>query len=163
MKYYKDVLFTDRYLIKGHVKTGSQRLSTFLCNARRRFVEMEGATLIDHDKLDRLQVERVLVSVDEILIAYEMEETGDEGLRTLGVREKAEMEIHIELNAGTPIRLSGKVRRRTMEWGAFRNHDFIVVVDPALDGFRIKHSPEYSFLKGIRYMIVNSNRAAIIY
>src|SRR5512138_517279 len=134
MRYLKDLVCTDKYLIKGHVKTGSQRLSTFLNNTRRRFLEMEEATLIKHDDGETIQASLLSIRVNDILFAYEMEETGDEGLRHLGLRNKAEVATTIHLRADIPLEVSGMVRRRAMDSDALRKHDFFVMMNPTLKG-----------------------------
>jgi hypothetical protein len=163
MRFLKDFLFTDRYLLKGHIKTGEQRLSTFLNNTRKRFLEMEEPTLTPHDGLDCVKTEFAMVRIDEILFAYEMEETGDEAMRNLGGRHTAELQIHVYLGSNQPLHLIGKVRKRAIESEALRKHDFIVVMSPVLKGFLGKLSPEYAFLKDAPYLIVNRDRATLLH
>ena len=163
MRFLKDLLFTDRYLIKGHIKTGGQRLSTFLNSTRKRFLEMEEATLIKHDGGERIHAELVSVRLNDILFAYEMEEAGDEGLRNLGVQAKAELEITIYLSADMPLQMSGMVRTRAMNSDALRKHDFVVMLNPILRGFAAKPAPEYALLKNVPYLIVNRDRISIIF
>jgi hypothetical protein len=162
MKFHKDLLFTDKHLIKGHIKTGGQRLSTFLNSTRKKFLEMEEALLISHDGKDRIKTDFALVRINEILFAYENEETGDEVMRNLGGRQTAEQPILIHLNSTVPLQLSGKVRKRALESEAIRWHDFFVIMNPVLNGFSAKPAPEYSFIKNVPYLIVNRDRSAIM-
>jgi hypothetical protein len=162
MRYLKDLLFTDKYLIKGHAHTGGQRLSTFLNNARKHFLEMEEATLIQHDGGERIQTEWMLMSVSDILFAYEMEQTGDAGLRNLAARDKPETSVAIHLKWDAPIQLSGMVRKRSMNSDMLFNQDFIVVINPILQGFTAKPAPEYALLENVPYLIVNRDRIAFI-
>jgi len=162
MRYLKDLLFTDTYLIKGHVHTGGKRLSTFLNAARRRFLEMEEATLIQHSGGKTAQAGKILISIDEILLAYEMEVTGDEVMRQLGDRVRDEMEITAHFGSSFPLELSGKVRKRAIDANALRDHDFIVVMQPVLRGLTSKHSPEYSLLENPAYLIANRKRISYI-
>jgi hypothetical protein len=163
MRFLKDFLFTDSYLIKGHIKTGEQRLSTFLNNTRRRFLEMEEPTLIGHDGLERVRTEFAMIRINEILLAYEMEDTGDEGMRTLGGQHTAELQIHVYLDSSQPLELSGKVRERALESEVHRAHDFIVVMSPVLKGFPEKLPPEFSFFSNAPYLIVNRDRVTLIH
>ena len=163
MRYLKDLLFTDKYLIKGHVHTGSQRLSTFLNNTRKHFLEMEEATLIKHDGGDRTQAEWMLVRVNDILFAYEMEETGDEALRNLAAPDRAEIAVTVHLKYDPPMQLSGLVRSRAIDSDTPGNHDFFVMVKPMLQGFPAKAAPEYAVLRDIPYLIVNRDRIAFIF
>jgi hypothetical protein len=162
MRYLKDLLFTDQYLIKGHAHTGGQRISTFLNNTRKRFLEIEEATLIKHNGGDRLQMEWMLLRVNDILFAYEMEQTGDAGLRNIAARDKPEMAVTIHLKWDPPIQLLGMVRKRAMDSDRLLNHDFIVMAKPALRGFIANPAPEYALLENVPYLIVNRDRIAFI-
>jgi hypothetical protein len=163
MRFLKDLLFTDKYLIKGHVKTGGQRLSTFLNNTRKRFLEMEEATLTKHDGSDRISSESVLVKISDVLFAHEMEETGDEVLRNLGVRDRDELLVHFHLSSDASMQISGMVRQRTLDSDIFRKHDFIVMMRPALKGFAANPAPEFDLLNKASYLIVNLDRISIIF
>jgi hypothetical protein len=163
MRFVKDLLFTDKYLIKGHVNTGGQRLSTFLNNTRKRFLEMEEAIFIRHDGGDRIQTEWALVHVNEVLFAHEMEQTGDEGLRNLAARDRAEIAVTIHLRWDAPMHLSGMVHKRAMHSDALHHHDFVVMINPILQGFTVKPAPEYALLQNVPYLIVNRERIALIF
>jgi hypothetical protein len=162
MKYLKDLLFTDRFLIKGHVNTGGQRLSTFLNNTRKRFVEMEEVTLIRHDGGERIPTPWMLVRVDDILLAHEIEEAGDEGLRVLAEREENKIAVTAYFNSNASLQLSGKVRKHAMNSDALRHSNFIVVVEPKLRGLTFKADREYAMLENLSYAIVNKDRLAFI-
>jgi hypothetical protein len=124
---------------------------------------MEEPTLIRHDGLDRIQTEFAMIRINEIMIAYEMEETGDEGMRNLGGQHAAELQIHIYLNANPPLQVSGRVRKRTIESEALRKHDFIVLMNPVLKGSSGKLPPECAFFANVPYLIVNRDRAILIH
>ncbi len=162
MKYLKDLLFTDTFLIKGHVNTGGQRLSTFLNGTRKPFLEVEEATLIDHDGGDRVTTGWMLVRVDDILLAHEMEVTGDEGLRLLGEREREEIAITAHFSGKIALQISGRVRKRALDADAPPIHDFIVVVDPVFKGLALNPGSEYAVFGDLPYVIVNRSRIAFI-
>jgi hypothetical protein len=163
MRYLKDLLFTDTHLIKGHIHTGGQRLSTFLNTTRKRFLEMEEATLIKHSGGESAQAGKMLVSIDDILLAYEMEVTGDEAMRQLGDRIRDEMSITAHFSGDIPLELSGKVRKRAIDADVLRDHDFVVVLQPVLRGLTAKPAPEYSILEDPPYVIANRKRIAHIF
>ncbi len=162
MRYLKDLLFTETHMIRGHANTGDRRLSTFLNMTRKYFLEMEEATLIRHDGGGALQAGWMLVRLDDILLAHEMEVTGDEGLRLLGKNAGNEIAITAHFNGRLPLQLSGKVRGRSIDSDTVRNHDFFVVVDPVLRGFTANASHEYAIFKNLPYVIANRNRIAFI-
>ena len=162
MRYLKDLLFTETHLIRGHANTGDRRLSTFLNRTRKYFLEMEEATLIRHDGGGTLQAGWMLVRLDDILLAHEMEVTGDEGLRLLGKNAGSEIDITAHFNGRLPLQLSGKVRKRAIDSDAVRGHNFFVVADPVLRGFTANPSREYAIFNKLPYLIANRNRIAFI-
>lgn len=163
MRFLKDLLFTDLFLIKGHANTGGQRLSTFLNKTPKRFLEMEEATLIKHDGSDRFFSPWMQVRVNDIIFAHEMEVTGDEGLRLLAEREKDSIEITAYFSGITPLQLSGKVRKRALDSEALNDHDFIVMIEPILQGLTLNPAQEYAIVENLPYVILNKNRLAFIF
>lgn len=163
MRFLKDFLFTDDYLIRGHVKTGEHRLSTFLNKTHRRFLNVEEATLIRHDGSDRIHVPNMQVCVHEILFAYEAEDTGDDVLRSLA--EGARDEIHITacFSGPKPLQIAGNVHRRILDAKSGGHHDFIVMINP-VHVEPVKNSdPEYDTIRHMPYAIINKNRIAFIF
>jgi hypothetical protein len=164
MRYLKDLLYTEKFLIKGHANTGGQRLSTFLNKTRKHFLEMEDATLIRHDGGDRILTPWMLARLDNIILAYENEESGDEGLKILAERESDRIEVKAFFSGNCSLQLSGKMRKRAMDSDAIRHQDFIVMVEPKLQGFRAnKAAREYSVFDNLSYVIVNRNCLAFIF
>jgi hypothetical protein len=163
MKFLKDLLFTDMFLIKGHANTGGQRLSTFLNRIPKRFLEMEETTLIKHDGSGRFFAPCVQVRVSDIIFAHEMEVTGDESLRFLAEHERDDIEVNAYFSGITPLQLSGKVRKRALAPDALNGNDFIVMIEPRLEGFTPGPAPEYTIFENLPYAIVNKNRLAFIF
>ncbi len=163
MRFLKDLLYTETFLIKGHANTGSQRLSTFLNNSRKRFLEMEEVTLIKHDGGRRVAAAWMQVRVDDILFAHELEMSGDEGLRILAERKRDDIEMTAYFSSDIPLQISGKVRKHALNSSTFRHCDFIVVVEPKLEGLILKPAREYAVLENMPYAIVNRNRLSLIF
>lgn len=163
MRFYKDFLFTDTYLIKGHIRTGDRRLSTFLKNARMRFLDIEEATLIRHDGSGRTTASWIQVHVDNILFAYELEGSGDEGLRLLAEHEKDDVEMTAHFSGSHSLHVSGKVRRHSLDRNTLSGYDFIVVVEPRFAGLSLPPAPEFTILENLPYAIVNRNRLTLIF
>ena len=162
MRFLKDLLFTEKFFIKGHVNTGDRRLSTFLNNTRKCFLEMEEATLIKHDDGSRITASWMQVQVNDILFAHELEVTGDEGLKHLAERERDDIEATGYFSGSASLQLSGKVRKRALDSDARRDHDFIVVVEPRIEWGAVTLGREYAVLENLPYAIVNKNRLALI-
>jgi hypothetical protein len=162
MKYVKDLLLTDTSLLKGHLKTGDQRLSTFLNTTPKRFLEMDKVTVVNHARGERVLIAQMLVRVEEILLAHEMEETGDEGLKLLAEREKDEVAVTAHFGGSMPLQISGKVGKRAIERDISVRHDFIVVVEPKVRELPAKAANEYTILENLPYVIANRGRVAFI-
>jgi hypothetical protein len=164
MKYRKDLLLTDTFLLKGHLVTGGQRLSSFLNSTPKRFLEMNEVTVIDHAQGECVQIPRMQVCVDEILLAHEMEVTGDAGMRLLlAERERDEVALTVHFGRAIPLQLSGKVSRRAIDRDAPGRHDFIVVIEPRLQGLTGKAAEECAVFVKLLYVIANRNRIAFIF
>jgi hypothetical protein len=162
MRYRKDLLVTDAYFIKGHASSGGQRLSTFLGNTQKPFLEMDEVTLIKLDRSGSLEIPWLLVRIEDILIAYEIEETGDEGLKVLAEREADKIRVTAHFVATASFQLIGKVRRRALNTDMAPYHDFIVMIDPKIHGFDAKADPEFIVLEDLPYVIINRKRIALI-
>jgi len=162
MKYLKDLLLIDTHLLKGHVVTGGQRLSNFLNATPRRHVEMYDVTLCSLSPAETVTMPRVLVRVSEILLAHEMDEAGDQTMKILAERERDEVPIAAFFGGATPIRLAGRASRRIMEREPSGTRDFIVIVDPLLEGIPGGISPEFEVLSSLRYVIANRSRMSLI-
>ncbi len=162
MRYLKDLILTDTFLLKGHVKTGDQRLSTFLNTTPRRFLEMDEVTFVRHTGGESVLIPHMLVRVEEILLAHEMEETGDEGLKHLAEREKDEVAVTVLFGGAMPLQLSGKVSRRAVERATSSRHNFIVVVEPVLQEFTGRASQESAIFAELPYLIANRGQLAFI-
>lgn len=163
MRYFKDFLFTDTFLIKGHVNTAGRRLSTFLNNTRKRFLDIEEATLIHYDGSGRTVAALVQVHMDDIFFAYELDGFGDEGLKLLAEHEKDHYQVTAHFNGNHPLHFSGKVRKHSLDRDTLRSHDFIVIVEPLFEGLSIPPTPEFTVLENLPYAIVNRNRLAFIF
>jgi hypothetical protein len=161
MIYRKDLVLTGTFLVKGHVNTGGQRLSNFLNNTPKRFLEMDEATVIHLLQGERTKKARILVRVDEILLAHELEETGDETLRLLAEREKDEITATVLFNGTTRLEVSGRVGKRALERDG-GDHDFIVVMGPEIRGLTGEAGMEFSVLDDLHYLIANKSRIVLV-
>ena len=157
--YLKDLLLTNAFLIKGHINTGGQRLSTFLNNFPRRFLEIEEVTVMDPVQDTHFTTTRMLVRVEEIILAHELEETGDESLRHLAGQDRDDTVANIQFSGTTPFQLWGKVSTRAIERDSSGQYDFIVVVEPKILGLTNKAQ---DVLKDLPYLIANKSRMALI-
>lgn len=163
MRFLKDVLYTDIFLIKGHINTGEKRLSSFLNNTRKRFIEVEEATLYRHDGGNRIPAPLVQVHAQDILFAHESEDTGDEVFRNLAKQQRDEIRMTAYFSSTTPIQISGRIHKRAFDSNPGRYHDFIVVVQPEFQGVPFTAASEYDLFRDLHYVIVNINRIAFLF
>jgi hypothetical protein len=159
MIYLNDLLLTEAFLIKGHINTANQRLSTFLNNFARCFLEIDNATVNDYVQDTNFHAPRILMRVEEILMAYELEEIGDEGLRHLAGQDRDYTPVVIQFGGDSRLQLQGRLSRRAMERDSAGHHDFLVVVEPKLTGTKGK---SLDVFENLPYLIANRSRIAFI-
>ncbi len=161
MRYVKDLLVTDDFLIRGHVATGGRRLTDFLNATPRAFLEVDEATIVRHRGGAPDGPGAALVKVDEVLLAHELVEAGgDEGLRALAADADRELTgIRLELACRSGLSVTGRVGRRLFaDLGANR---FIVVDSPEVAGFFGLAGGVPGPIRDLRYLIVNRTRVAL--
>lgn len=164
MEYVKDLLLTDAFLIKGHVKTGGRRLTTYLNNHTSPFVEIHDVTMIGVTKGDRIVTARTMVRVNEILLAHELiESAGDESLRKVADPNADRTLVNLYLGGSLPIEVSGKMLKRAYNRRDLGQQDFLVVTEPSIEGLADKKAREFSVLKRAPYLAVNRNRIAYVF
>jgi len=163
MRFLKDHLFTENFLIKGHVNTGEYRLSTFLNKIQKQFLEMEEVTLIRHDGRDRIHAPRMQVRIYDILFAYESEDAGDSVLKSLAEGVRDETYVTAYFNIPTPLQISGRVHKRIFDSIGTRQNEFIVVIKPEIQTLIENCTPEYDTIRDMPYAIINKNRVAFLF
>ena len=162
MKFLKHLLLTDTFLLRGHLNTGDQRLSTFLNTIPKSFLEMEEVTFVNRLLGQRTTAGRILIRVEEILLAHETETAGDEHMRVLAGKDRDEIQVVFRFGGAAPFRISGVVSRRTIERDICSGHEFVVMTNPRIQGFGWGKSDEYAVWADLPYVIVNRNRIALV-
>lgn len=164
MEYVKDLFLTDSFLVKGYVKTGGKRLSTFLNSFEARFLEVHDATLIGVLQGDRIVTARAMINVREILLAHELiESAGDEMMRKLADPEKDKALVNLYFSGKLPIEVSGKMLKQAYNRKDLGSQDFLVVTEPSIEGLGDKRPREFSVLSKAPYLIVNRLRVAYVF
>jgi len=162
MRYCKDFLLTDDFFVRGHVNTGSCRLTTYLNGAGRQFIEIDEALCIKRDG-KCIQAPRAVLSVSEILLAHEACEAGDAAQRSLASRAAGTTDVTIHLIAREPYEIKAKVRRSTFKRDDFGPHQFIVVTEPRIQGLNGAAAFMNRFPDPLSYLIVNRDRVALVH
>ncbi len=162
MRYLKYIFLTDTFIINGHLNTGGQRLSTFLNNTRRRLLNLDEVTFVNHIQGESAQSAALLVRTDDILLAHELEEAGDDRLRLLAEQGRDEVAISARFSGAFPFRLSGNVSRHTLDRCASSHQGFIVILRPRLLIIGDKAADRCGAFQDLPYVILNTNRLALI-
>ncbi len=162
MKYFKDCFLTDDFFIKGHVPTGGGRLSTLLNRPHRQFVEVEDATCIRAPDC-RLQAARVLLRIDEILMAHEACEAGDCGLRVLAGQAAERVEVVVHVSGRAPLEVRGRLRRSLYEREDPGMRPFVVLTEPRIRASDGAADLVRRFPEKLDYVILNLGRASLIH
>ncbi len=157
--YLNDLILTDTFLLKGHISTGSQRLSSFLNNFPKRFLEMDQVTATDLARGERFTNSRMLLRVEGIVLAHELPEPGREGVHLLAGQERDEATVTIRFCGSLPFRAVATVSRRALEHDEPGQHEFIVLLKPRLEG--LTGAAQDAF-EDLPYVIANRSRIALV-
>jgi hypothetical protein len=163
MRYLNDLILTDTFLLRGNIDTGGQRLTSFLNNVPKRFFELHEVAATNHVTDEQFTATRMFVRIDEVLIAHEIGEGGDDRLRLLAAEERVEIPVTAQFGGTLRLQLLGKVHKHGIERETSGPHDFIVVVEPKIQGLRGTAASEYAGFKHLPYVIANRNRLTFIY
>lgn len=164
MEYVKDLFLTESFLIKGLVRNGSQRLSTFLNSGTAPFIEVNDATLIGVTQGDRIVTARAMVHRNEILLAHELiEAAGDSTLKNLASKDEDRTLVNLYFSGRLPLEVSGKMLKRAYNRKDLGNQKFLVVTEPSIEGLGGKKAREFSVLTKAPYVIVNRDRIAYVF
>jgi hypothetical protein len=149
------VFLTPRFFVKGTVRTGELRLSSFLNSARRPLLQVDSVTFVDFELGDRIVARRATLRLADVLLAYEfLDLAGDPLRKKLSQPEQQDYRM-VSAYFRPPSRLEvlGRVRQELLE--ATPGDDFFVVMEPLLRGFPDQPVAELDMLKNLPYAIVN--------
>lgn len=149
------LFLTQRFLVKGNVRTGELRLSSFLNAVRRPLLALDNVTLIDLEKGDRIAARRMSLRLADVLLAHEfLDLAGDLQRRALAKPESVEHRmVSLYFRAPSRLELLGRVRREVLD--ATPGEEFFVVMEPLLRGFDEKADGDLVPIKNLPYAIVN--------
>jgi hypothetical protein len=163
MRYFNHLLLTESFFIKGHVPTGTRRLSTYLNGLDKPFVEVGNPTIISCTDGSQNQSERALLRLPDLLLALELEDTeGDESLRSLSEQGRTLTPVKLNIGGRHPMEIRGNMDSHTAERVALGRNDFIVVKDPAIRGLPVPVTVENAFPDALPYIIANRNRIELV-
>src|SRR5262249_39502809 len=124
---------TQRFLLKGNVRTGDLRLSSFLNSLRRPWLTLENATLVEFDRPDRVAAKQFSLRLSDVLFAHEyLDLAGDPLRKSLAPSEQDFRTFLLHFRAPCRLEMLGKIRREALESG--KGDEFLVSLDPQLRG-----------------------------
>jgi hypothetical protein len=149
------LFLTQRFLVKGNVRTGDLRLSSFLNSVRRPWLSIENATLIDLRLPDRVFAKTTTLRLADVILAHEfLDLAGDPLRRSLAVQEQNDFRmLSIYFRAPCRLEMLGRARHDAVDAGT--GDEFFVVMEPLLRGFDDKDAADVQALKNMNYAIVN--------
>jgi hypothetical protein len=149
------LFLTQRFLIKGNVRTGDLRLSSFLNSVRRPWLAVENATLVDLRHPDRVLAKQATIRLADVIFAHEfLDLSGDPLRKKLAQPEQNDFRmLSLFFRAPCRLELLGRIRHDALDAG--QGDDFFVVMEPLLRGFEDKDAAEVQALKNLSYAIVN--------
>ena len=152
------VFLTPRFFVKGTVRTGELRLSSFLNAARRPLLQVDNVTFVDFELGDRIVARRATIRLPDVLLAYEfLDLAGDPLRKKLSQPEQQDFRmVSAYFRAPSRLEVLGRVRQDVLE--ATQGDDFFVVMEPMLRGFADKSLSELDTLKSLPYAIVNRSQ-----
>jgi hypothetical protein len=164
VEYVKDMFLTESFLVKGLVRNGAKRLSTFLNSSTAPFIEVHDATLIGVTQGDRIVTARAMIHRNEILLAHELiEAAGDATLKSLAASADDRTLVNLYFSGRLPIEVSGKMLKRAYNRKDLGEQKFLVVTEPSIEGLGGKKAREFSVLTRAPYLIVNRDRIAYVF
>jgi hypothetical protein len=149
------LFLTQRFLVKGNVRTGDLRLSSFLNSVRRPWLAIENATLIDLRQPDRVFAKTTTLRLEDVVLAHEfLDLAGDPLRKSLAVQEQNEFRmLSVYFRSPCRLELLGRARHDAVDAGT--GDEFFVVMEPLLRGFDDKDATDVQALKNMNYAIVN--------
>jgi len=152
------LFLTQRFLVKGNVRTGELRLSSFLNSVRRPLLDVDNITMIDLERGDRIVARRATVRLADVLLAHEfLDLAGDPLRKRLAQPESSEFRmVSVYFRAPSRLELLGRVRHDVFE--PVQGDDFFVVMEPLVRGFDEKLAADAEQLKSLTYAIVNRSQ-----
>ena len=152
------LFLTARFFVKGTVRTGDLRLSSFLNSVRRPLLQIDSVTFVDFDLGDRIVARRASLRLSDVLLAFEfLDLAGDPLRKRLSQPEEQEFKmVSAYFRSPSKIEVLGRVRRNELD--ATPGEDFFVLREPLLRGLGEKATPELESLKNLPYAIVNRSQ-----
>lgn len=145
---------TARFVVKGSVRTGDLRLSSFLNAVRRPWLQVENVTFSDLASGEKVSAHRAMVRLADVLFAHEfLDLAGDPIRKQLAQAESPDFRmVSSWFRAPARFEMVGRVRREALDPSS--SDEFFVVLEPLLRGGADESARELEALKNLPYAIV---------
>ncbi len=162
MEYVKDVLVTDRYMVKCLINTGERRLTDFLSLFKRDFIPVNNVTMIDLRNGTTFSSHRAMVRKEDIVVAHELLDlASDASLRNLQSQEVWTHQVDMYHTGMTDLEISGLVRPGSLD-RSDGGVGFFVIRDARMQGVNVSLNPELKILASLPYLIVNRKQISLV-
>lgn len=162
MDYVKDVLLTDRYMVKCFINTGERRLSDFLSLFKRDFLPLNNVTMIDLRDGRAVSSHEAMVRKDDVVVAHELLDlSGDSSMKQMHSRDAWTQNVDMIHSGIVDIEISGLVRQGSLE-RSDGGTGFFVIREAALRGVNVSLNPELKILTSLPYLIVNRKQISLV-
>jgi len=161
--FVEDLILTDSFLVKGVVEGKSGRLSRFLDTFTKRFLPIRNATMVDLRGGDPIEAPRILVNLEEVVLAHELVETGGDVFQKNLARDQKTVRVRAFFSGNTNIEVAGLVRPGAYDVTDPITRRFFVVTEPVVRGIDFAVSRDLQMLARLPYAILQKDRIAYVY
>ncbi|MAE27540.1 MAG: hypothetical protein QF724_02930 [Planctomycetota bacterium] len=158
-----DLLLTDTFLIRGNIENKYARLSRILDEHRRFFLKVRDATLIDLGTGDRITTPLLHVNMDEILLAHEFLDGGNDTVLADMAKDQELDRIRAFYTGRVNLEFAGHVRPGSYDVNDHSTRRFFVMSSPVMKGLVDHDDRDLKQLADLPYAILNKERVAFLY
>ncbi|MSR45777.1 MAG: hypothetical protein EXS13_01700 [Planctomycetes bacterium] len=149
---------TPRFVVKGTVRSGALRLSSFLNAARRPWLTIDEVTFTDLESGEKISARRATLRLADVLFAHEfLDLGGDPVRRKLAQSETPDFRmVSAWFRAPARLEIVGRARREALDPAA--TDDFFVLLEPLLRGIVPSQAAALEPCKNLSYAIVQRSQ-----
>lgn len=159
----EDLVLTDCFLVKGVVEGKVGRLSRHLDTFNKRFLPIRNATMVDLRGGEPITSPRIMVNLEEVVLAHELVETGGDVFQKNLARDQKTVRVRAFFSGNNNIEVAGLIRPGAYDVSDPITRRFFVVQEPVVRGIDFGVSPELQVLSRMPYAIVQKDRISYVY
>jgi hypothetical protein len=159
----EDLVLTDSFLVKGVIEGKTGRLSRHLDLLQKRFLPIRNATMVDLRGGEPISSPRILVNLEEVVLAHELVETGGDVFQRNLARDQKTVRVRAFFSGNTNIEISGMVRPGAYDMSDLVARRFFVMENPVVRGIDLALSSDLAILGKMQYAILHKDRISYVY